>query len=136
MVEEQDLYSPPDAEVIDEDEQRRIAEGHEPISEDEAAELKEKFKTENRKSLGLGIFGLVLQMAGGIFALFGTVMLIAALVFYAKMRGRSPWWGAFGLLSILGFAVLYFLGKVCSRCEAKNGHRDDTCEQCGAPLPP
>ena len=28
---------------------------------------------------------------------------------YAKGKGHSPWWGALGLLYILGFVVLFFL---------------------------
>jgi hypothetical protein len=85
---------------------------------------------ENRKSLALGVPGIVLQILGNVMyrsggtvapmgqtpvkgnplwllvALAGTVLLIAGLSFYAKAKGRSPAWGLMGLLSIIGLIVL------------------------------
>jgi hypothetical protein len=84
---------------------------------------------ENRKSLALGVPGIVLQLLGNVMyrtggvvapqgqaetghplwllvALVGTVLLIAGLSFYAKAKGRSPAWGLMGLLSIIGLIVL------------------------------
>jgi hypothetical protein len=85
---------------------------------------------ENRKSLALGVPGIVLQILGNVMyrpggsiagtgrpaaagnpvwllvMLAGTVLLIAGLAFYAKAKGRSPAWGFMGLLSIIGLIVL------------------------------
>ena len=85
----------------------------------------------NRKSLTLGIPGIVLQIAGNIMvnvggvnatqpntpiillgvvvALTGTVLLIMGLSMYAKAKGQSGWWGLMGLLSCLGLIVLAVL---------------------------
>lgn len=136
MTEPADPYSAPDAALLDESEQRRLQEGIEPIPDWRAAEMEKEFKSQNRKSLGLGLLGIGIQFVGGPFALLGTIVLIVALSYYAKMRGRSGWWGAAGLLSILGFFLLYFLSKNCAWCEETNSHRADTCQRCGAPLSP
>jgi amino acid transporter len=86
----------------------------------------------NRKSLALGVPGIVLQVAGNIWLntqatgdppipplgvalgalaviLTGTVLLIAGLSWYAKAKGHSGWWGLLGLLSIIGLLVLALL---------------------------
>lgn len=75
----------------------------------------------NNISLALGIPGIVLQIAGRVWAMnlppqqtllpvlvmiLGTALLIAGLVFYAKAKGRHPAWGLMGLLSIIGLIVL------------------------------
>lgn len=79
---------------------------------------------EYKRSTNIGVgLGIVLQIAGRILAhdggalrpLGGLVVLGGAVLFiwgcaqYAKGKGHSPWFGAFGLLSIIGLLVLYFL---------------------------
>ena len=97
---------------------------------------------ENRKSLALGIPGIILQILGNIMyrqggatggpgrpapdanpiwllvALVGTGLLIAGLAFYAKAKGRSPAWGLMGLLSIIGLIVLACLKDLRPRQRA------------------
>ncbi len=83
----------------------------------------------NRKSLMLGIPGIVLQIAGNVMvrttdpnnpdgvmlgggvllSLIGTVLLIIGLSWYAKAKGHSGWLGLLGLLSIIGIIVLAVL---------------------------
>ena len=85
----------------------------------------------NRKSLTLGIPGIVMQIAGNIMvnvgganatqpntvmilagivvALVGTALLILGLSWYAKAKGQSGWWGLMGLLSCIGLIVLAVL---------------------------
>jgi len=71
----------------------------------------------NRISLGLGIPGLVMQIAGrvgaealGVFALpvvlLGTGLLLAGFAFYAKAKGRHPAWCLMAFLSLIGLVVL------------------------------
>lgn len=48
--------------------------------------------------------------------LFGGAIFIYGCVMYAKGKGRSGWWGAFGLLSLIGLIVL-----VCLKDHAKDG---------------
>jgi TRAP-type C4-dicarboxylate transport system permease small subunit len=74
-------------------------------------------------NIGIGI-GLVLAVAGkylaktqpGALGVLGYAMCIVAMGFfvwgsaqYAKGKGHSPYWGAFGILYLLGFVVLVFL---------------------------
>jgi hypothetical protein len=79
----------------------------------------------NNKSLALGIPGLILQIGGNIgtratespgvvslmllASLVGTVLLMVGLAYYAKAKGRSPWWCLMGFLSLIGLIVLAFL---------------------------
>ena len=79
----------------------------------------------NKKSLMLGIPGILLQIVGRVImttqgegamslvgvvvALVGTVMLIAGLSWYARAKGHSGWWGLMGLLSIIGLIILAVL---------------------------
>jgi len=107
-----------------------------------AAEIQAKIKRLNGISLGLGIPGIVLQIAGnaiggnggsGVLVL-GTVLLLVGLSFYARMKGRSGWWGLLGFLSILGLIALAVLPSYCHGCGAKvSGKR---CLACGAPSGP
>lgn len=65
----------------------------------------------NNASLGLGIPGIGLQVAGGVYSSFllqllGTALLIAGFAYYAKAKGRSPAWCLFAFLSIIGLIVL------------------------------
>ena len=137
MTNESDPYSPPDADLPAIAEQRRVQQGIQKIPDQEADELTKKFKKQNAISLGVGIIGILLQCTGNIALVgVGTLILIFAFAYYARMRGRSWLWGLMGLLSILGLIILYFLGKVCSWCDEKNSFRNDTCERCNAPLPP
>ena len=85
-------------------------------------------KRYNNLSLALGVPGIVLQLVGnglaqanqnqgggiavlaGVLAAFaGTGLLVAGLVYYAKAKGRSSWWGLCGLLSCCGLIVLALL---------------------------
>jgi len=82
-------------------------------------------KRYNNISLGLGIPGVILQVAGNILArsnpeaginvlwalvaLVGTGLLIAGLSYYAIAKGRSPWWGLCGFLSCIGLLILALL---------------------------
>ena len=80
-----------------------------------------EYKTKTNIGVGLG---LALEIAGRILTRsdnrsLGTigslVILVGAIAFiwgcaqYCRGKGHSPWWGAFGLLSILGLIVLFFL---------------------------
>lgn len=78
----------------------------------------------NRKSLMLGIPGIVLQLAGNfmtprsdsadavalllpaLLMIGGTILLIIGLGYYASAKGHSRWWGLMGFLSLIGLIVL------------------------------
>lgn len=88
----------------------------------------------NRKSLMLGVPGILLQIVGNIvmrspelsnldpslavkpsaalefgglaIALIGTALLILGLSWYARAKGHSGWWGLLGLASIFGLIAL------------------------------
>jgi hypothetical protein len=66
--------------------------------------------------------------------LVGVILLIAGLTFYAKMRGRNGAFGLLGLLSCIGFLILYFLSKRCLHCGTSHSYRTKECGACGAPL--
>ncbi|HVR19210.1 MAG TPA: hypothetical protein VMS65_05935 [Polyangiaceae bacterium] len=111
------------------------------VDPETARQIGERIKRLNRNSLLLGVTALVIQgVSGGLpqliralVVLATTGLLIYALSLYARMRNQSPWWGAFGLLSCLGFLILFFLPKKCHYCAAKTNGK--TCAQCGAPAP-
>jgi len=70
----------------------------------------------NRTSLAWGISGLIIQFCSPLFDTFhwplfivGEVLFLIGLAYYAKAKGRSPAWGLFGLLWILGIPFLYYL---------------------------
>jgi hypothetical protein len=110
------------------------------IDPERAAEIQAKIKRLNSISLGLGVPGLVLQAVGNmsiggqtgtIVTGVGLILLIIGLSFYAKMKGRSGWWGVLGLLSILGLIALAVLPSNCHGCGQRvKGKR---CPSCGAP---
>lgn len=75
---------------------------------------------ENRKSLMIGVPGIILQIGGNIITrtnedlalvgllllVLGSVLLCVGLGFYAKAKGHHPAFGLLGLLSILGLIIL------------------------------
>jgi len=78
---------------------------------------------QTKTNIGVGL-GLVLEIAGRILTrgdnrslgtvgslviLVGVIAFIWGCAQYCRGKGHSPWWGAFGLLSILGLIVLFFL---------------------------
>jgi hypothetical protein len=110
----------------------------------------DKIKRLRRQSLPVGALGLALQAtryidSGGLrpaspggtaFVLLpalGTCLLIYALSLRARMRNRSPWWGALGLGSCLGVVGLLLLPKKCHFCNAST--KGQRCQHCGAPAP-
>jgi predicted cobalt transporter CbtA len=62
----------------------------------------------------------------------GTALLLAGLSFYARMKGRSGWWGLLGFLSILGLVGLAVLPSFCHGCGGTK-IKDKRCQACGAP---
>ena len=71
-------------------------------------------KEHNNKSLALGIPGFIVNgvgygMQSDLLLLIGAAMLIAGFGYYAKAKGRSPWWGFLALFSIFGILVLAVL---------------------------
>ncbi len=80
----------------------------------------------NNISLAIGIPGLILQIIGAtvaamgakeetpsllgvLISLIGSGMLIIALAYYAKAKGRHWAWCLFGFLSLMGILVLFLL---------------------------
>lgn len=115
------------------------------INEAEAAVVKKKIERLNRISLLLGAPGLLLQVVGQIvgdepyvllgsgLTVAGTILLIAGLASFARMRGRSGWWAALGLLSCFGLLALIVLSRHCHHCGRRANKK--LCENCGAPTP-
>jgi hypothetical protein len=76
-----------------------------------------EYKRKTNIGVGLGIIGEILGRAlsnsgswlGLIISLAGVVLFIWGCTQYAKAKGHSPWFGAFGLLSLIGLLVLFFL---------------------------
>ncbi len=107
-----------------------------------AAEIQREIKTNNLLSFALGIPGMGLQVVGNMMGgmvgrlvyFGGTALLIGGLVFYARLRGRSPFYSLFGLLSCLGLLILYFIPKYCLNCHAQASYGKKQCLTCGAPL--
>jgi ABC-type enterochelin transport system permease subunit len=77
-------------------------------------------KEYNRKSLMLGVPGIVMLNVGVIMAaseiaigplllLLGTGLFITGLAYYAKSKGRHPAWCLAGFLSIVGIIILVSL---------------------------
>ena len=74
-----------------------------------------------KTNIGVGV-GFITQLVGrtiaeqsDMFYLGAAVALVGFSLFiwgcaqYARGKGHSPWFGAFGLLSLLGLIVLFFL---------------------------
>lgn len=96
----------------------------------------------NGWSLGLGAPGMLLQMLAGtgflgsysgVLSFLGLALLLAGLSFYARLRGRSPWFAALGLFSLVGVIILAVLPRRCLVCGgAVGGH--GRCTECQAPM--
>jgi hypothetical protein len=128
-------YAPPQVDL-------GVPPGVAPLDPAAAQAIQARIQRLNGISLGLGIPGLLIQFAGmafdasirPLFQLVGGGLLIAGLTFYARMKGRSGWWGLMGLLSILGLIILAVLPAHCHNCgQTVKGNR---CKQCGAPSGP
>ena len=112
------------------------------ITPERASQIKTRIRINNLLSFVLGVPGLGLQVIGqnmggflgSVTSLFGTALLIGGLVFYARLRGRSPIYALFGLLSCVGLLVLYFIPKYCLNCRTRASYGKKQCEACGAPL--
>ncbi|MBB6249208.1 hypothetical protein [Rhodanobacter sp. A1T4] len=77
-----------------------------------------EYKRTTNIGVGLGIIGEIVGRAlaqsgsvviGGIILLAGFAVFIWGCSQYAKAKGHSPWFGAFGILSLIGLLVLFFL---------------------------
>ena len=86
-------------------------------------------KKYNNHSLLFGAPGLVLYSCWGfsianplfrLAGLLGSILLIIALVYYAKSKGRNPVWGVVGILGIVGVIILYFLKDLTTTSDVKN----------------
>ncbi|MBI5368226.1 MAG: hypothetical protein HZA54_14420 [Planctomycetes bacterium] len=123
------------------------------IEPEEAERIRRKIRNNNALSFAFALPGLGLQFAArtetsqarrthdvqtaatsGILSLVGVALLIVGFGFYARMRGRSPLWGALGILSCVGLAILYFVPKHCHHCRGSQSYRVATCALCGAPM--
>lgn len=131
-----DPYAPPRHDSPDDP---RAAHGVTQVSPAQAEEIRARIKRLNSLSLALGAPGLLLQAVGNIGSsglavkVVGAALLVAGLSTYARMRGRSGWFGALGLLSCLGIIFLALLPKRCHHCGATT--KGATCTACGAPAP-
>ncbi len=111
------------------------------VTQEEAAEIERRLKTLNTRSIAFGAPGLLLQGAGGMLSsgqgpllrVLGLALMVTGLTYYARMRGRSPWFGLLGALSCVGALVLSRLPKNCVRCNAAVG-ASPQCRACGAPV--
>ncbi|WP_437292638.1 hypothetical protein [Sorangium sp. So ce426] len=109
------------------------------ISPEQRLEIQKKLSRYSNLSLLCGVPGFLLQSVGramdnAAISLLGVALFITALVYYAKMRGRSGAWGIVGVVTCVGLALLYFLPKHCLNCAAKHSYRTKGCDRCGAPL--
>lgn len=116
-----------------------------------AKAIGDKINRLNRNSLLLGVLGMGLQAArfmtnpgrpgqpatlspaSMLMSFVGLVLIVYAFSLYARMRNRSPWWGALGLMSCLGLIGLLSLQKRCHFCNAPT--KGTNCDKCGAPAP-
>jgi hypothetical protein len=135
-----DPYAPPKADSLDAESLAQP--GRAQVSDVEYERIRRELKALNRTSMSVGGSGLVLQIFGGtmhgvsglVASLMGLGLLVAGLSSYARMRGHSQWFGAFGLLGCIGVVILVLLPKKCFNCGATT--RVATCGACGAPSPP
>jgi hypothetical protein len=86
-------------------------------------------KRHNNLSLLLGVPGFLIQIVGNVLCvscmdnqapmgdpstlalgqvavILGTLLLLVGLAYYAKAKGRSPWWCLLAFLSLIGLIVL------------------------------
>src|SRR5262245_14146861 len=90
----------------------------------------------DRRSHGFALWGsgFVVQIAGAVLnsnsdfrgygsllRFVGLVMIVCGVTQYAKAKGRNPWWGAFGLFSILGVLVVACLRDYSSNTTKEDG---------------
>ena len=138
-----DPYAPPKDDASPTRDPARAADGSvRRVSEAEAAAIARRLKQLNSRSIALIGPGLILQIIGGLVSddalgplvrLLGVVLMTIGLTFYARVRGRSPWFGLLGILSCVGAAVVSRLPKNCVHCRASVGASPE-CVACGAPV--
>jgi hypothetical protein len=121
------------------------------VSPEKADEIKRKISKLNLLSFVFAVPGLLLQFAGPgllisgpptpgvastvlLIRLLAVPLIIAGLVCYALMKGRSGAFGLLGLLSCLGLLILHFLPKNCHNCRASASYSAKECRDCGAPV--
>jgi len=59
---------------------------------------------------------------------------VFACCLYARVKGRSAWFGLLGLLSLIGCLVLLYMKKSCHRCGTMAKDSADECPRCSAPM--
>jgi len=138
-----DPYAPPKDDASPTRDPARAADGSvRRVSEAEAAAIARRLKQLNGRSIALIGPGLILQIIGGLVSddalgplvrVLGVVLMTIGLTFYARVRGRSPWFGLLGILSCVGAAVVSRLPKNCVHCRANVGASPE-CVACGAPV--
>ena len=122
-----------------------------PVTPEKAEEIRRKISRLNLLSFAFAIPGLILQFAGPglllsgnpgpgavgmvlMIRLVGIPLIIAGLVCYSLMKGKSGAYGLLGFLSCIGLLILHFLPKSCQNCRASASYRAKECRDCGAPV--
>lgn len=76
----------------------------------------------------------------------GAFLSMPALAYWAKSKGRSPWWGLVGIASVIGVIIVRLLKDstrdsrelppITSTESDVDAKAKDICVQCGVPLIP
>jgi hypothetical protein len=77
----------------------------------------------NRWSFVFGVPG-VFTFSGALLLVFGTVLLMIGLVYYAKARGQSPAWCIAAFLSIFSLGLLLLLGDKSGSAQGVGGEHE------------
>ena len=117
-----------------------------------AKEIKDRISRLNLVSFALAVPGMFIQVysaqmargtgpdpdstQAGILAIQGlsSLLVIAGLACYARMKGRNGFLCLLGMLSCLGLIILHFLSKICQNCGMSAGHSAKECDSCGGPV--
>ena len=141
-----DPYAPPkDPQSTAKGEARFAADGAVMrVSEQEANAIKARLKSLNARSIAFMAPGVALQLygwfttsvestSGALLRLGGTLLMGIGLTYYARTRGRSPWFATLGIFSLAGAAIVSRLPKNCVHCRASVG-ASTACRVCDAPV--
>ncbi len=104
-------------------------------------QVQAKIRSLTLQSFFFGVPGMILQavanprlvgeLGGPLCSLVGAGLVVLGLSRYALSRGRSAWFGLFGLLSCVGIIILALLPKKCIVCAGPVAAA--RCTVCGAP---
>lgn len=120
-----------------------------PVLPDDSLRVRDRYHRIRRVVTVLVCVGLLVQGGGnrlfeeqargswrawGLAFAAGMIFHLAACILFARVKGRSSWFGLVGVFGVFGVLWLFLMDSQCHRCGRREGKSCRECPNCGAPM--